>query len=200
MESTKEDYAVLHCAVIYFRLGLWRHHFKVNNSIKLLSSGKIQTWFICTLAIWIPSSTLQYLLCNFYGWIWSSAISFLPVLWWRGVSICYRLTGEFWIKSTGWDFYHCTGYWKSLKESSVFFSWASKEKRFIMELFFEEFNLIFFTTENAWPVLKFNQGSDVLENFEVHFLLYQFMVKETTLLRGSLCIYKMFHRRLIHFG
>ena len=29
----------------------------VNNSIKLPSSGKIQTWFICTLAIWIPSST-----------------------------------------------------------------------------------------------------------------------------------------------
>ena len=37
-----------------------------NNSIKLPSSGKIQTRFICALAIWIPSSILQYLLCNFY--------------------------------------------------------------------------------------------------------------------------------------
>ena len=59
-----------------------------------------------------------------------------------------------------------------------------------MELFFEEFNLLFFKAENAWPVSKFNQGSDVLENFGVHFLLYQFMVKEITLLKGNLCIYK----------
>ena len=41
-----------------------------------------------------------------------------------------------------------------------------------MKLFFEEFNLIFFTAESAWPVLKCNQGSDVLENFEVNFLHY----------------------------
>ena len=61
-----------------------------------------------------------------------------------------------------------------------------------MELFFEEFNLLFFTAENAWPVLKFNQGSDVLENCGVHFLLYQFMVKEITLLKENLCIYKCF--------
>ena len=40
-----------------------------------------------------------------------------------------------------------------------------------MQFFFEE-DLIFFTAESAWPVLKCNQGSDVLENFEVHFLLY----------------------------
>ena len=40
----------------------------VNNSIKLPSSGKIQTWSICTLAIWIPSSntepSLQFLPLN----------------------------------------------------------------------------------------------------------------------------------------
>ena len=41
-----------------------------------------------------------------------------------------------------------------------------------MKLFFEEFNLIFFTAESAWPVLKCNQGSDVLENFAVNFLHY----------------------------
>ena len=59
-----------------------------------------------------------------------------------------------------------------------------------MKLFFEEFNLIFFTAESAWPVLKCNQGSDVLENFEVHF--FHSMVEEITLLKGNLCIYKCF--------
>ena len=80
----------------------------VNNSIKLLSLGKIQTWFICSLATWISTSTWQYLLCSFYGWMRSSAISFFSVLWWRGVSklklICYQLRGEFWKDSTAWDF------------------------------------------------------------------------------------------------
>ena len=49
---------------------------------------------------------------------------------------------------------------KSSKEGSVFF-FVSKGKLFITKLFFEEFNLIFFTAESAWPVLKCNQGSDV---------------------------------------
>ena len=55
------------------------------------------------------------------------------------------------------------------KHSSLF---EGKGKLFTMKFFFEEFDLIFFTAESAWPVLKCNQGSDVLENFEVHLLLY----------------------------
>ena len=39
------------------------------------------------------------------------------------------------------------------------------------------------------PVLKCNQGSDVLEDFELHFYS---MVKEITFLKGNLCIYKCF--------
>ena len=94
----------------------------------LLSVGKIQTQFVYTVAIWIPSLTLQYLLCNFYGWMWSLAISFLSVLWWRGISklICYRLTGEFWITRRCEISIHCTAYWKSSNESSVFFLWAKE--------------------------------------------------------------------------
>ena len=77
---------------------------------------------------------------------------------------------------------------KAQKKAQFFF--AGKGKRFIMKLFFEEFNLIFFTAESAWPVLKCNQSSDVLENFEVHF--FYSMVEEITLLKGNLCIYKCF--------
>ena len=32
----------MHCAAIYYRIGLWMH--RVSNSIKPLPSGKIQTW------------------------------------------------------------------------------------------------------------------------------------------------------------
>ena len=59
---------------------------------------------------------------------------------------------------------------KAQKKSSVFFL-AGKGKLFVIKLFFEEFNLIVFTAENPWPVLKCRQGSDVLENFEVYRLL-----------------------------
>ena len=112
----------------------------------LPSSGKIQTWFTCTLAIWIPSSTLQYLLCNSYGWMWSSANSFLSVLRCRGVSICYRPTGEFWINSTAWDFHSLYRLWRKFKRK-LSFLFVGKGKLFIMKLFFEEFKLICFTVE-----------------------------------------------------
>ena len=59
---------------------------------------------------------------------------------------------------------------KKLKRKLRFF-FEGKGKLFIIK-FFEEFNLIFFTAESAWPVLKCSKGSDVLENLEVHFLLY----------------------------
>ena len=108
----------------------------------------------------------KHLLCNFYGWRWSSANSFLTVLWGRSVSICYRPTDEFWINSTEWDFNSLYRLLKELKRKlSLLF--VGKGKLFIMKMFFEEFNLIFFTAESAWPVLKCNQGSGVLENFEV---------------------------------
>ena len=44
-----------------------------------------------------------------------------------------------------------------------------------MKLFFEEFS--FFTAESAWSILKCNQGSDILGNFEV--IVYS-IVKEIT--------------------
>ena len=56
------------------------------------------------------------------------------------------------------------------------FSFCEQRKLFIMKLFFEEFN-IFFTAESAWPVLNCNQGSDILENFEV---IFYFIAKEIT--------------------
>ena len=76
---------------------------------------------------------------------------------------------------------------KKLKRKLSFF--AGKGKHFIMKLFFEEFNLVFFTAESAWPVLKCNEGSEVLENFEV---VFYSMVEEITLLKGNLCIFKCF--------
>ena len=120
---------------------------RVNNSINLPSLGKIQTWFICSLAIWLPTSTWQYLLCSFYGWMWSS---FFSVLWWRGVSklklICYQLWGEFWKDSTAWDFYAMYRLLRKFK-IKLSFIFVGKWKLLIMKLFFEEFNLLFFTAE-----------------------------------------------------
>ena len=147
----------------------WMHW--VKNSIKLPSSGKIQTWFTRTLAIWIPSSTLQYLLCNSYGWMWSSANSFLSVLWWRGVSICYRPTGEFWINSTTWDFHSLYRLWRKFKRK-LGFLFVGKGKLFIMKLFFEVFNLICFTVERLTCFeMQPRQRRFCWILHEVHFLL-----------------------------
>ena len=66
-------------------------------------------------------------------------------------------------------------------------------KLFVMKLLCEEFNFSYFLQGGALgqfsAVLKGNQGSDVLENFEVY--IYS-MVKETTFLKGNLCICKCF--------
>ena len=155
---------------------------------KLPSLGKIQTQFICTVAIWIPSSTLQYLLCNFYGWMWSSAISFLSVLWWRGVSklIRYRLTGEFWINSTAWDFDSLYSYWKSSEESSVFFLWAKKS----FSLWnCSPRNSTLFSSRWRAPGLFWNATKAATFRRNLKYIFYS-MVKEITLLKGNLCIYE----------
>ena len=131
----------------------------VNDSIKLLSLGKIQTWFICTLAIWIPSSTLQYLFCSFTAECGLAANLFLSVLWWRGASklklICYQLTGEFWIDSTAWDFYSLHRLLRKFKRN-LGFLFLGKWKLFIMKLFFDrgiQPSLIS-SRRSAWPVLN----------------------------------------------
>ena len=66
---------------------------------------------------------LQYLLCIFYVWMWFSTNSFLSVRWWRGVSklIWYRLTGEFWINSTAWDFCSVYRLLKKLRKKKAFY-------------------------------------------------------------------------------
>ena len=128
----------------------------VNDSIKLTSLGNIQTLFICTLAIWIPSSTLQYLLCSFYGWMWSCG-HFIFVSFFGGEALVlslslyhYQITGEFWIDSTAWDFYSLYRLLRKFKRKSSF-RFVGKWKLFIVKLFFEEFNLLFFTAEHlAW--------------------------------------------------
>ena len=53
-------------------------------------------------------------------------------------------------------------------QKKAHFPFCGQKKAFHYEIVL----LIFFTAESARPVLKCNQGSDVLENFEVHFLLY----------------------------
>ena len=109
----------------------------VNDSIKLLSLQKIQTWFICTLAIWIPSSTLQYLLCSFYGWMWSCG-QFIFVS---------SLVERRWIDSTTWDFYSLYRLLRKFKRKFSFL-FVGKWKLFVMKLFVEEFNLLFFTADH----------------------------------------------------
>ena len=51
------------------------------------------------------------------------------------------------------------------------FLFVEEGKLFIKKSSFAEFNLVFFTTD-LWSVLKCNQGSEVLLNFQVHFALY----------------------------
>ena len=84
---------------------------------------------------------------QFYGWMWSS---FFSVLWWRGVSklklICYQLWGEFWKDSTAWDFFSMYRLLRKFK-IKLSFIFVGKWKLLIMKLFFEEFNLLFFTAE-----------------------------------------------------
>ena len=142
---------------------------RVNNSIKLSSLGKIQTWFICTLALWMRSSTLQYLLYNLQGWIRSSAIFFFSVSSLvERPSIMLPANRRVSDKSHAVfsvSFLFIVGYWESSKESSVFFLW--KEQSVSLWNCSSRNSILYGLS--AWPVLKCNQDGDVLENFEVHF-------------------------------
>ena len=117
---------------------------------------------------------LRYLLCNLYVWMWFSTNSFLSVLWWRGVSklIWYRLTGIL-DKHDGVRFLF----------SVQVIEKAQKKESFSLWNCFSRNSTLFSLRRSAWPVLKCNQGSDVLKNFELPFLLYG---------QGNLCIYKCF--------
>ena len=93
----------------------------------------------------VPS--LQFLRLN----VVLRPIHFLSVLWWRGVSklklICYQLTGKLWIDLTAWDFYSLYRLSRKFKRKFSFL-FVGKWNLFIMKLFFEEFNLLFFTAEH----------------------------------------------------
>ena len=76
---------------------------------------------------------------------------------------------------------------KKFKRMLSFLS-VDKPELFAMKLSFKEFTLVFFTADrSAWLVL--NQLSFV-KKLEVH-SVYS-MVKESTFLKGNLCIYKGF--------
>ena len=163
----------------------WMHW--VKNSIKLPSSGKIQTWFTRTLAIWIPSSsTFSAILtaecglrpirfCQFFGEEASAYVT--------GQQANFGLTRRREISI------HCTGYGESSKESSVFFLWAKES--FSLWNCSSRYSTLFASQWSAWPVLKCNQGSKVFVEFCMRYIFYS-MVREITFLKGNLCIYKCF--------
>ena len=70
------------------------------------------------------------------------------------------------------------------------FSYCGQRKAFLYEIVFRGIQPYFLHGGAlGLSVLKCNQGSDILENFEV---IFSFMVKEITFLNGNLCIYKCF--------
>ena len=54
--------------------------------------------------------------------------------------------------------------WKEKVQKNAQLSFCGGMKLFIKKSSFEEFNLVFFTTD-LWSVLKCNQGSEVLAEF-----------------------------------
>ena len=63
---------------------------------------------------------------------------------------------------------------------------VDKRKLFVMKLFFEEFNLVFFTAERL-AYFEATEAARFWRNFK--YILYS-MVKESTFLKGDFCIYK----------
>ena len=73
-------------------------------------------------------------------------------------------------RSWSWDFYSVYRLLKKLKRK-LSFLFVGKGKCFIIYCSSRN-STLFSSLRSAWPVLKCNQGSDVLENLEVHILLY----------------------------
>ena len=98
------------------------------------------------------------------------------------------LTANRRINSTARDFYSLYRLLKNLKRklSSLF---VGKGKRIIMKLLIEEFNFIFFTAESAWPVLNISKAATF---WRILRHTFHSLVREITLLKGNLCIYKCF--------
>ena len=166
----------MHCSLIYYRIGLWRHHFKMDALSKQLHQAPVLGED--TDVIYLHSCDLN---TKFDFTV--PSLQFL-----RLTVVFYRPRGEFWMNSTAWDFYSLYRLLKKLKRK-LGFLFAGKGKLFIMKLFFEEFNLIFFTAESAWTV----QMQPRQRRFRriLRYIFYS-MVKEITLLKGYLSIYKCF--------
>ena len=73
-------------------------------------------------------------------------------------------------RSWSWDLYSVYRLLKKLKRK-LSFLFVGKGKCFIIYCSSRN-STLFSSLRSAWPVLKCNQGSDVLENLEVHILLY----------------------------
>ena len=113
----------------------------------------------------------------------------------------YRLTGEFWTKLDGVRFLFIVQVIEKAQKKAQF-SFCRQRRAFHYEIVLRGTEPYFLhggaLVGLFSAVLKWNQGGDVLENFEVH--IYSMVKELITFLKGNLGIYNMFHRRLIYFG
>ena len=162
----------MHCAAIYYRIGLWRHHFKDgalskqlhqtlvfgdDTDVIHLHSCDLNTQFDFT----VPS--LQFVRLNvvFGHFIFVSSLVERPSI----MLPANRRVSDKSHAVFSESFLFIVGYWESSKESSVFFLW--KEESVSLWNCSSRNSILYGLS--AWPVLKCNQDGDVLENFEVHF-------------------------------
>ena len=74
----------------------------------------------------------------------------------------------------------------------VCFLFEDKEKFEAAKFTFEDFDLVSFTADrSACAFLNCDQVSNLFKNFQVTCILH-IILKESTLLKGNLCIYKCF--------
>ena len=111
----------------------------------------------------------------FFFCIFAKAMLILFLKTKQGVFRLIRRNGDYMFVSLTKDRDHeisiqCTGYWKSSKRK-LSFLFGGKGKLFIIDCSSRK-STLFSSLRSVWPVLKCNQGSDDLENVEVHFLLY----------------------------
>ena len=138
----------------------------VNNSIKLSSLVKILTWFICTLNtqfdFTVPS--LQFLRLNvvfghfIFGGEVIEKVQKKAQFSFSLVERCRKI------------FIHCRLLRKFKRKLSFLF--VGKGKLFIKKLFFEEFNLIFFTVERLACFEMQPRRRRFWEFWGIFFLLY----------------------------